>query len=475
VTPFLLIATAAGASLSYDDALARAIEHNPSLAQAAAELDAAEAGITSAKGVWDPQLSTGLSRGWEQELGVSQFGPYSQSTNSTSWNVNLGQTLATGTSWNANWVNNSGTTEGTIDLGDLGSQDYRFETGFSRVGLSLSQQLLKGHKMAYNLETVRSAKMANSQAEIALSQQRQDLLSATAQAYWDLVYAVEAQRTAAQAVEVAQEERRIVQAQLDAGNMAPVELTRVEAAVAQARMALIEADNALAAASDALAVQVGLPTGGAIQPASAVGEAASLDIDLEAATQAAMDGNPGLAALRLGVDNAESSLSFYRHAMLPTLSLDGSVGAVGFSDENGYSAALSQVTSLDQPTASIGGTFSVPLGLRVERGNLRSAAAGVTSAEMQLHSAENALAQQVGGLVRELETSRRRIELAELNLRLAEETLSAEKSLQEAGRAIQKDVLAAQRERDAAQVSVLQARTSYRKALVQLEAAQGKL
>ena len=471
----LLVGSSLAASLSYEDALARAIEHNPALAQAQANQEAAEASITSAKGVWDPQLSTGLSRGWEQELGISQFGPYTQSTNSTRWNVNLGQTLATGTSWNATWFNNSGTTEGTIDLGDLGDQDYRFETGFSQATLGLSQQILKGHKLAYNLETVRSARMANSQAEVALMQQRQELLSSTAQAYWDLVYAVDAQRNAAQAVEVANEERRIVQAQLDAGNMAPVELTRVEAALAQAQLTLIEADNALAAASDNLAVQVGLPTGGAIAPDSSVGQAPALDIDLEAATSAAVDGNPGLQALRLGVQDAEAGLSFARHAMLPTLTLDGSVGAVGFSDEDGYQAALQQVTSVDQPTATIGGTFSMPLGLRVERGNMKAAAAGVTAAELELRAAEQSLAQQVGALVRELETARQRIQLAELNLRLAEETLAAEKSLQDAGRAIQKDVLSAQRERDAAELGLLQARTDYRKALVQLEAAQGKL
>ena len=99
----------------------------------------------------------------------------------------------------------------------------------------------------------------------------------------------------------------------------------------------------------------------------------------------------------------------------------------------------------------------------------------VTSAELNLLEAERQVSQQVGVLVRTLQNARKSVELAELNLRLAQETLVAEKARQEVGRAIQRDILDAQRARDDAEVALINARVEYRKALVDLQALQGKL
>jgi outer membrane protein TolC len=285
---------------------------------------------------------------------------------------------------------------------------------------------------------------------------------------------------ARRAVEVATEERRIVDAQVKAGNLAPVEATRVKAAVAQAELAVLDAENARAAANDVLASWVG-DVGETFEPGNASGPTTSLSIDADRAVEAALSGNPGLNLARLQVDNAEMSLVASRHAMLPSLSLDARVGYSGFAQvtdgtrQDGAALSRDKLQTGDFPDRYVGATFTVPLGMRAERGAVGADIAEIGSAQSSLLSQENALALQVMGLVRTLETAQQRVALAELNLQLARETLAAEKARQQAGRAVQKDVLEAQRAVSDAEVQLLRARTDFEKALVELQALQGKL
>ncbi len=188
-----------------------------------------------------------------------------------------------------------------------------------------------------------------------------------------------------------------------------------------------------------------------------------------------MAGNPTLVVQRVALDGAEIDLVNARHARLPTLSVTGSYGLSGYELGAGYAGAFSEMTSGDYRNRYLGANFSAPLGGRAERGQVKSAAAGVTQAELDLAAAEREIARQVAELVRTIDNANKRLELASLSLRLTEETLTAEKARQSVGRAIQKDVLEAQRARDESEAGVVSARVAFRKAVVQLEALQGAL
>lgn len=472
----LSLATASAGSLSYEDALTLAIQANPSVAMAELDAQAAESRVLAAQAIWDPNLSASVGRAYNVSEQRADFGFYYElETTSLLWNSQLAQTLPTGTSWSLDWQNSTQDVGVQLDP-DNPFQVEDFASGSSSLTASVSQQLLKGHRMAYNLQTVNSARAALTIAEAQVAQKRQEVLSDVASAYWDLVYTREALETAREAVEVAKEEQRIVAAQLEAGNMAPVELTRVEAAVAQTQLTLIEADNLHQTASYRLSTLLVLD-GSPIEPTTDPGDVDVLDLNLGRTIEAALQGNPGIRVQEAVLANAEANLVSARHARLPTLSMTGSLGWRGYDDEvgGGYPEARAEVFGRQFPTSYVGADFSMPLMNRAARGEVGAQAAQTTSAERQLQQLELMVSEQVATLVRELETSTRRLELAELNLRLAEETLGAEKALQQAGRAIQKDILAAQRQRDAARVEVVKARTDYRKSLVQLEGLQGRL
>ena len=230
----------------------------PDLQLAAAQRDAAKGGLLAAQASWDPQLNAGLNRPVSTDKNFSNGFTYKLSSSTVAWNVGLSQMTPTGTSWD---LALSGAETSIDDLEIFGSTVEGFNNLRMSSNLSVSQQLLKGWRMSYNMRSVISAESNLSQAEATLLQQRQTTLANVATQYWDLYAAGATLTVAEEAVRVAKEEQRIVQALLDVGKVAPVERTRVDAALAQAEINLIDAESAYALASDQLALTLGLPLG----------------------------------------------------------------------------------------------------------------------------------------------------------------------------------------------------------------------
>ncbi len=477
MTGWLLVLAplAQAAEIAYEQALQEALQANAGVLGAAATVEAAEGAVVSAGAVFDPLLTAYAGRSLQTSEGLWQGLDSSSDIQNTTWGAALSGTLPTGTTFSLNWDNFTGPYSYTIDIGGVDTLVEGVQSS-SSLNLSVTQQLLKGLRLSYNLEPVRAARRALAQARASQRAARQEVLAAVASAYWDLVEAREAVRAAERAVEAAEEERRVVAAQVEHGFMAPLESTRVEAALAQARMTLLEARLAARAASEALAVQLARDPTEPLEATTLPGDPVDTGpIDPEAAVQAALEGNPGLEVKRLAVADAEGALAAARHERLPSLSGTLAYGLQGFDADSSYAAAFNEMLSGALPTTTMTLNLSVPLLNRAARGNVRSLAAQVEQARFDLEQAERDLERQVLAQVRTLETSRRRVELADLNLELARETLRAEKALQEAGRAIQKNVLDAMRQVTEAEVEQVRARTAWRKALVQLKALQGAL
>lgn len=486
-------AVARATPITYEQALEEALQANATVLGSLADVRAAEGAVFGSTGSWDPLLTGSWTADTSRaEFYTQQFGLLDTETRGQNWSVALGQTLPTGTSWQASWRGGFSSDRARYTLLGEPIEAPSTDNYDSSFALSLTQQLLRGHKLAYNLQAVDAARRAASTAEASLQATRQSVLAATARAYWDLVTAQQVESTASQAVEVAVEERRYVAAQVAAGNLAPVEATRVETAVAQAEIALLDARGGVEAASQALAVTLGRSLGVPLEPATLPGDVPmGLDVDVDAAVAAALAGNPGMALRRLALEAAESELTLARHGRLPSLSVTGVVGTVGVDADvyetdfltgestlqtaGAFGTALSDSLSGDYWNGAASANLSVPLRNRAARGAVDSRAAEVDGARRALEEEEGRVAQQAAAQVRVLSGARERLRLAELNLRLAEETLVAEEARQDAGRAILKDVLAAQRARDDAEVALIRARTDVRKALVELKALQGAL
>lgn len=449
--------------IGYREALEAAEHANPSLVTAVLTRDQAEAGLAGARGIFDPDFS--VTSGWNSDSQVQFIAGTPNNSRGSGWNVDgsVSGSLPTGTSYSLsgglNWND-------TTNEGFFGRTDQQLV--IPRVRGSLTQQILKGHRLAYNTQNITRARTSLDQAEIALERARQQALSETAQAYWSWVYQVRVAEIAAQSVATAEEALRVGGLRVDAGELAPVERTRLQAALIQARSAQVDADNLARQAADQLLLAMGEATGQHVLPSTAVGEVPPLHIDAAAAAEVAVAQNLDLAQARAVLEASRVDWTTARHATLPSLSatVAGGYGTVEDrkSDLRGTNSDL-----------SISGTFSVPIGNRAARGEARRSLYDVHAQELEVSQLERSIRAQVEQQVRVLEGARTQVELSDVNLRLAEETLVAEEALFEAGRAILKDVLEARTELDRSRGEVVRARKDYRLAQVELLRLQGQL
>ena len=476
----------AGTPLAYEDALKQALERNPTLLSTEAGVLQAEGALLAARGIFDPSLNAGLS--FTSDVSQNSFfSGLDQRFQQAGANVGVSGLLPTGTTLGVDFANRRQNTayEGNEDRleqlrqNGILNEEYQYR---SVLSASVTQSILQGFRMSYNLSTVRQARRARDQAEAELLRQRNETLASVARAYWDLWYQRRAVAIAEKALEVAREESRIVEAKISQGTLAGVERARVAAAVVQAESALVTARAGAQAANDLLLTLLGEAPGLALdlltEPA-AVNEAG---IELDRAVEAALQNNPELQNLRLSRDNAELDLQDARHQLLPELTANGSYGLTGLetrSPENpagfGSMPAAPSIFDGQARNWSVGLTAAVPLGNKVDRGNRDQKLAALEVAKRNLEAREYLLAQEVRAAAANLETSRAQVKLMQANAALAQETLDAERALAAAGRSLQKDVLEAIKNVDDARVNLEKAKADYLLAIIELERLKGSL
>lgn len=458
--------------VGYSEALNLALEANPDLGAARLSHDAAKAGFVSANGMFDPVLNIDGGYAWSRSVGFFQGFPF-QST-SSSWDTGVGVSgtspVGTSVSLSSGFDRNSSTF--ITNFGANESEQLQ-DAFTSRFDLSLTQDILRGHRLSYNTQNVKSASRTLDNAELSVEQSRQQVLANTANGYWNWVYLEELAIIQEEAVEVAQEELRVGLLKVDAGEMAPVERTRLQTAVVQAKSNALAARNNAFDAADRLALLMGAQPGMAMKPSSGVGEVPFLEIDPARAVDVALGQNLDLMLSASGVEQARWDHVNAKHAMLPSLSATAATGVVG-QDETAGGAWGSMFTEAF-PYVSLRGNFSVPLGNRAAKGSARAALADLRSRELRHEELQRSIRSAVHQQVRVLMSSRQQVELADANLRLARETLVGEEALFDAGRTILKDVLESRAAVDQARGEAVRARTSYRQGEVELLRLQGQL
>lgn len=468
--------------LSYEEAVDVALQRNPSVRNAVATAEKAGHDVTSANGQYDPVLS--LDGGWNRSLSLDRFGnfpdPFAVTSDGWNVNMNLSATAPTGTS--ATFQAGLAESTATISLQDDGDPsildaifgDAQEQKSFRPTfRLSLAQELLKGVILGYNLQNVRRAKSGQTLAELEVERTRQQAIADVGNAYWNWVYVDQLAQIAREAVVVAEENLRVGAAKVEVGQAAPMERTRLEAALVQARTSAIDADNNAASTRDGLLLLMGEVPGQDVSPSSAPGSVPPLQVDASRAVAVALEQSVELRVQRQRVEDARRELAMARHARLPSLTANVSGALQGFDDTAWEGAFVLYESML--PSISVGATLSVPLGGRATTGTARKASAELQAQEALLAELDAKTRADVEQQVRVLSSAAQKVELADVNVRLAQETLAAEQSLHEVGRALLKDVLEAQASLDRALGEAVRARTDFRVAEVQLLRLQGQL
>jgi outer membrane protein TolC len=460
--------------ITYEEALQASLRANPTLASAALSRDSAEASLISSRGLFDPTFALNGGYAFSKTVGFTQGYPFTAESNTWDLRTTLSGNAPTGTTWSLNTGIDRNLSTFATDFGIGGAEVDNIQDAYtSNLTLSLSQELLKGHRMAYNMENITLANQRFDQAELTLEKTRQDTLAGTAAAYWNWVYLFSLWQIAEDSVTTAEEGLRVGVLKVQAGELAPVERTRLEAAVVEARSSALDARNSAAESGDSLLLLLGDLPGQDIRPATDVGTVPMLNIDGERAIEVALEQSIDMAISRVQLEQARFTHTNRRHAMLPSLTASAATGVVGQDVSAGSSLSGMFVNSY--PFMNLSGVLSVPLGNRVARGDRAVALADVQTQEIAMQELDRSLRAQVTQQLRLLASAWQKMELSDANVRLAEEMLTAEEALFDVGRTILKDVLESRTDVDRTRAEAVRARTDYRQAQVELLRLQGQL
>jgi outer membrane protein len=474
----------AGNLLTYEEALEGTLSNNPTLQQSRYFEAQAKNDWVGERGIFDPSFELSGNYAKSTNRGFFQGFPYDSESTNFDWQGGFTGTTPTGTNWSLSGGLNRNLSTFTTLFGGFENEQTQ-DTYSGSFNGSVTQQLLKGVRLTYNLQNVTRAHDGWQNAQLSTELSLQEVLAQSASAYWAWQYATQQLQISMDSVEASEEALRVGRLKVEAGELAPVERTRLEAAKVQAQTTALASQNQERETRNSLLLLMGRAPGEVIEPATPVGTVVDLPIDPARAVAVALEQNLQVLLARQTVDQSELMWINARHGMLPSLSATLSAGTssqVELTDSEGNkvedikgSSALSEMISEPLPTMSVGGLLTVPIGNRSARSARVNAEIEWEKKQLELQEMERSVQSQVEQQVALLGSARQSVDLADLNQRLAEEMLSAEEALVDAGRSIQKDVLEARTEVSRARAEAAKARTDYRLAQVELLRLQGQL
>jgi len=485
--PTLTPSPAPALTLTLEDAVRRAIDHNPelSIVRLGTEVEAAQVGASES--AYAPVFSTTLGRSstvtppsnfllgtsgvdtrdWFSSTGVRQRVPWGSGTWSVSWDA-------------ARTTSNS----------PLNSFDPSVQSG---VQFAFSQPLLRDRKIDAARQQIVIAKRNQESSEFRFRESVVQTVASVKQAYWTLK-ALRANVTLQESsLDLAQKLAKENEVRVRVGQAPPLDLVQVEAEVADRREGLIRARAAAEDGEDRLRRLIMDPHDASfwqvrIDPAD---EPAGRDPlpDLDAIVAKAIDGRYDVARARNEVANAATSVEYFGNQKLPDVRLETSYRGSGLGGsqllrtgvfpgvitgraDSGFGDVLGQVFGRDYPTWSFGLTVSYPLGHSYEE--LSAVRAGVErrQAAARVASLQLDVAAALRQAARQIRSTAEREDAARAGAALAAERSRDEQRRYEAGLSTSFLVTQAQRDLLQAQVSLLQATLEYQSSLVNFEALQ---
>lgn len=418
------------------------------------------------RGAFDPELFAEFFYGKERkkETAASTETLFSVEGNETTAIAGVRQTLPTGTTF-----------EATVDQRRTIS-DRTPELQTARLGLSVTQSLLRGFGPAVNLVSVRQAELGATASVYELRGFTEALLASTEIAYWNYVLARLSIEIVEKSLAVARQQKNEVELRIEVGILPEVEAAAARAQVASQEQALIEARSLLEENRLRLLQLISPgPPGGLDLQVDATSEPTIEPepiTDLGDRLQLAEQSRPDLneARLRLAQNRLETIAT--RNGLLPRLDLFIALGQTGFAD-----------TFTDSFRELDGNTYDLRAGVRLSQyiGNRAAKAQDIAAraSRRQAADAVGNLQQMVQVDVRlafnEVERARQQIFASRATRALREETLSAEKERFDVG--VSTSLLVAQAQRDLLVSSIDEVRAiiNYRTALVRLYLAEGSL
>lgn len=345
-----------------------------------------------------------------------------------------------------------------------------------RLGLSITQSLLRGFGPAVNLIDVRQAQLDTQVSLYELRGFLEVLVSEVEIAYWRYVLATESITIFEQSLNIAEKQLSEVENRIEVGVIPRNAAAAAKAEVARREQALIEARGShneyrlrllrLLSANNNEHFQL------TIEPTSKPRTVTEPVSDLDERLELALEMRSELNEARLRQERQGLEVVRTRNGLLPKLEVFIDLGKSGYAESfNGAWSDLDQ----DNYDLLTGISFSHYLGNRAAKAKDLAARASQGQADIAVENLENLVKLEVLLAANELKRATEQIAASAVTRTYEEQTLQAEQERFSVGDITSLLVAQAQRDLLVSQLNEIEAIVLYRIALVKLYLAEGSL
>jgi outer membrane protein len=420
-----------------------------------------------ARAVFDPtiaaDLSAGRVKGERQARSGSQTEGYT--TDTAEGVISLAQFFPTGTTM-------------ALEAGTRMSDSSLYDDPFyaSRLGMTVTQALLRGFGTDVNLVRLRQARLDTRMSEFELRGFTEALVAEVERTCWDYALARRQIEIVEESLKIARQQRDDTQELVAVGRLAEAELPAVQAEVAAQEQALIEAQ----ANKEVIRLQLLRllnPSGPDIwqREVEVIHQPTLPDITLEDVAQyvaVSQRMRPVLNQARLELQRGDLELVKTRNGLLPLLDLFITLGKSGYADAFGDSIERIDEDSYD---ALAGLRFQYPFFNRDAQAAHRRAQLSRTQAQDALDNLSQLVEVDVRTAYIDVNRTKQQIAASSVTRKFNEEKLRTETEKLRVGKSTSFLVAQAQRDLLVSRIAEVEALANYLKALIDLYLQDGSL
>ena len=451
-------------------------ERNTDVARAMMAVERARIDRRATFGVLDPVLTAQLDLSHARTPTESGLSAGISTDDRTSLSAGVARTFAPGTRLGFNLSQAVNRSEFPLRTG-LGLGDQTIVSGpdvATTINLELTQPILRGFGREIVLGATATADRTIDVRERELVQAASGRQLEAITGYAELRYAGEEVTLRARSLERTEAQLAIAEAELAAGEIAPIEVDLVREQIALRTEALLLAEAEADRRARELERVIGTNPRELrdLTAADPLFEPPPVEFHPELCDEAA-SASADVAVLRAQVELARTRV--HSSGDNRRASLDATAGLTQSGLDSAWAGSVGQALSFEAPTIYGAIVFSTPLRNRAARSNYDAALADVDAAEVEVDILADGLCYSIHDAVDSLVVLAERDEVAEYRVSIASRALAAEEARFQQGLSTVQAGLDALENLESAEISLLRVRTDAEVGWWQLEHLRGRL
>ena len=474
--------------LTLDDATARALEKNLDIAVERLNPQLQDWNLARIRAAYLPTVTTVLGRQSQVRPPTSTLnGGFITNNDTNTYNSGVSQALPLfGGNFNFQFNNNK-----QVSSSNLNNYNPAFNANFNA---NYTQPLLRNLTIDNNRLQLRITQINRDISDVNLKGTIATTVASVRNAYWELLYAIQALDVAKGSLDLAQKLVADNKARVEVGTMAPLDVVQAEAEAATRVQAVAQAEATLQTSELTLKRLIVSGTDDPLWRSSITPvdkpTFRSDAPDVESAVKKALSSRTDVDAARKTLTSNDVTMKFLHNQTMPALDFAAQYGAAGVGGTQfvragtgvnaqvvetvpgGYGDAWRSLTQRDYPTWNVGLNLSYQIGNSTTDASYARAKVQRNQTAAQLRALELSVATEVTNAALTVQSSLKRYEASQVARELAETRLQAEQSRFEVGLSTNFFVVQAQRDLATAQNTELRALLDYRRAQVDFERSQ---